>query len=539
MDSPYLADILVSSRRLLTLMNRNPFDSTSGSFDRNYWHFKTSDFSSATFQMGIGILAKLWVLEGSPYFKKQVIIDWIELGIEQLNQIQHSDGSFDEWYVNERGWAGPTGYIMNACLDCYELVGDAISQTSKEKLEKVIDSGVDFLKCSDEGHMISNHVAIVYLPLVQALNLMDRNDLGPRIRELKEILLDTLNEEEGWSLEYDGADPGYQSGTLSFLAKSLKYYDNPEIRHICERSLDFTSYFAFPSGNVGGAVGSRHTVTFFCAGIEALRDTPLGARLSRFMEVGIQKGKQVLSSDLDDHYLVYRLYEFLDAHSFWISRNKGEELKLPYELGLDQGFEKTFDSANIFIKATEKYYASMALNKGGALRVECPASGRVLIADSGILAKQGAKTYSSLSCAKTQWRVQDGSIDVEGELIDVSSKVFSPAKFILFRLFMLCFGFNHKVANRLKKAIKSALIFHSGRGDSYKRIIQFNKDSIEVTSKLYATKHYTNVHFGGEFWTRYVPQSRHFLEEHLNQSAPYHVEKNVNGEVVAYKEVGW
>lgn len=538
MQSPYLADILLSSRRVLTLMNRNPFDSTSGSFDRGHWHFKTSDFTSATFQMGVGILAKLWALEGSEYFKNKTLLDWIELGISHLERIQHSDGSFDEWYVNERGWAGPTGYIMNACLDCYELVGLEISSDAKNTLEKVINRGVDFLKYSNEGHMIANHVAIVYLPLVQAMHLLKRTDLDERVNELKDVLVESWNEDEGWSLEYDGADPGYQSGTMSFLAKTLKYDDRPEIRNICERSLDFISYFAFPSGAVGGALGSRHTVTFFCAGIEALKSVPLGARLSSYVRDGLLSGNQVLSSDLDDHYLIYRLYEFLDAHFYWSSVKASEEGELPFEKGMNASFEKTFNSANLFIKANKDYYIGMALNKGGAIRIERPSDGEILLVDGGVLAKKDGKVFSSLACAETQWKVESESVRVQGQLVDVTSKEFSPLKFILFRLFMMIFGLNHNVAQKLKKAIKSILIFHTKRGDHFSRMVSFDGGKVVVETRVQATQSYEAVQVGGEFWTRYVPQSRHYLGEHLKFSVPYFSKNSVSGEIQAFVEVG-
>jgi hypothetical protein len=520
MNSPYLEDILLSSRRLFTLLNRNPLDETTGSFDRSFWHFKTTDFSSSTRQMSIGILSKLWKLNGSEYFQSKLILRWIEYGISYLDKIQHRDGSFDEWYVNERGWAGPTGYIMNACLDCYENTSDNLDPIIRDKLKNIIVKGINFLKISTEGHMIANHIAIVILPLVQAKHLLQVKGLDSTIDNLLQLFESSWNHAEGWSLEYDGADPGYQSGSLSFLAKSLKYEENNKIKEICRKSLEFISYFSYPSGSVGGNVGSRHTVTYFCAGIEYFRDLPLGSRMSRFIEEGILNQTHVLSSDLDDHYMIYRLYELLDAHEFYNKKKKHiDEEKLPYE---QKNFIQTFSKANIFIKKDINTYLVVALNKGGAYRLESTIDKNVISIDSGVMIRNDKKVLSSLNTRKADITIDKNIIKINGYLSDVTTKNFKPITFIIFRLFMLVFGSNYRIANIIKKLIKSVLIFNNeSKKYKFERIIQIQDDKLLVKTSLNNENPIEKVIVGGEFWTRYVPQSRHFLKEQLDHSLEY------------------
>jgi len=531
MSSPYLEDILISSRRLFTLLNRNPLDETSGSCDRNYWHFKMTDFSSATNQMSIGILSKLWKLEGSEYYQNKSILKWIEHGIDFLDKIQHKDGSFDEWYVNERGWAGPTGYIMNACLDCYEDISENIEPENRDKLKSIIIKGINFLKMSTEGHMIANHIAIVILPFVQAKHILGLRGLDKTIEKLLNEFEGSWNNDEGWSLEYDGADPGYQSASLSFLAKSLKYEENDKIRNICKRSLDFISYFSYPSGSVGGNIGSRHTVTFFCAGIEYFRDSPIGSRLSRFIEEGIVNKVQVLSSDLDDHYMIYRMYELLDAHKFYINIKKNiKEDHLPFER---KNFTKKFDKADLLIKKEENIYFVTALNKGGAYRLENINDRKVISIDSGIIINNNNKFLSSLNSRKANVTINDNSIKIKGYLSDITTKNFRPITFILFRVFMLLFGSNYKMATFIKKLIKSTLIFNNDSTKySFERIINFQHNNITIETSLSNQSVIDKIVVGGEFWTRYVPQSRHYLCEQLTHGRPYYnksfCDKNFN-----------
>ena len=538
MRSPYLEDILTSSRRILTLMNRNPLDLSSGSFDRNFWHFKTKDFSSAALQMGVGVLAKLWALPETEYHQNKQILKWIELGIDFTQTIQHRDGSFDEWYINERGWAGPTGYIMNSLLDCYELVSEALDKKALKKLKDVILKGILFLEKSTEGHMLANHIAIAILPLTQAKALLNLDELTPCIEKLITSLKANWHQDEGWSLEYDGADPGYQSGTLSFLGKSLKYSSNKEIKEICLKSLEFISYFAYPSGFVGGAVGSRHTVTFFYAGIECFRDTPLGARLSTFIECGLYHKKQILASDLDDHYMIYRLHELLDADYYFkkITRFK-EPCLLPFE---QENFKKIYEQAGLYIRKEDHKYSVIALKRGGAIRVEDTLNKKILLLDNGILTKKNDQIFSSLCFSTHGITLEKNRIIIKGILSDVTSKLFTPSKFILFRFFMLILGFHYKLAIKIKSLIKKILIFNNSRSKyEYQREIIFETKKIKIITKIEMAQGHDHVIIGGEFWTRYVPQSRHYLDEQLYHFRPYYSERNCKKNISYSHEIIW
>ena len=47
-------------KRNLTWLDRYPDSPTYGSFDRNFWHYKTSDFNSDILQQGIYTLITLY-----------------------------------------------------------------------------------------------------------------------------------------------------------------------------------------------------------------------------------------------------------------------------------------------------------------------------------------------------------------------------------------------------------------------------------------------------------------------------------------------
>ena len=59
----YLHPILKNAPRLLGLLNRNVSSSGYGSFDREYWHYNTVDFSCARKQEAVLTLTLLYLIK--------------------------------------------------------------------------------------------------------------------------------------------------------------------------------------------------------------------------------------------------------------------------------------------------------------------------------------------------------------------------------------------------------------------------------------------------------------------------------------------
>jgi hypothetical protein len=224
--------------RLLNLVDRDYYSDSRGCFDRAYWHQKIKDFPSAANQMGIHCLAIVYAKEGSIYFKEKYILEILEMGIEYLEKIQKKDGSFDEWYVNERGWAGPTGYLVHSCCRVHEIMNDSLSEKIKTKLEKIIFSGAKHLCVAYETQVITNHLAIALTALFEAHQISGNKEFKQSYEKQKSEMLKN-HTAEGWSLEYDGPDIGYQSATVSFLTHIHKTSNDKEIEKLSLESLSF------------------------------------------------------------------------------------------------------------------------------------------------------------------------------------------------------------------------------------------------------------------------------------------------------------
>jgi hypothetical protein len=287
-------------------MDRTPLSPSFGCFDRDYWHFKTSDFPNAARQQGLLALTQLYLLESEEnrYLKSDYILEMIVGAISYSHSIQKNDGSFDEWYNNERGWAGPTGYLVHTFARTYVLLKDQLPEASVGKLTTLIDRGAEHLCRSDEKHPLSNHIAMAMLPLYEAYSITGNSDYHDKYISLKDRLLQLFNSEEGWGTEYDGPDPGYQTATISFLTQIYILSGEEWIVEFVKDSLRFVSYFAYPDGSFGGNVGSRHTSNIFYGGIEFWRDRlPVSSSLSSWIETTIKSGNHTLPLGHDDNYL--------------------------------------------------------------------------------------------------------------------------------------------------------------------------------------------------------------------------------------------
>jgi hypothetical protein len=204
--------------RILSMLDRNEFSPTYGCFDRIYWLDKSIDFPSAILQLHTHILALVY---SHPYpdnifYKQDKIKRWCFAGMKYWIQIQHKDGSFDEFYPNERGWAGPTGFLLYAMLDSYSLLKEEMSQELKDEFNEASFKSAKYLAKYDEAGILANHHAMALLPIYYAYKILGDDYLLKSFYKKFEFF-EGLQSPEGWFLEYDGADPGYLSATISFL----------------------------------------------------------------------------------------------------------------------------------------------------------------------------------------------------------------------------------------------------------------------------------------------------------------------------------
>ena len=314
----YAKKAITQIPRLLGLLDRNKYSPTYGCFHRDYWLDKTSDFPDAVRQFAAHALALVYRHDfpESPYKNNPKIRDWTIASLEFWASIQHSDGSFDEFYPYERGWVGPTAFTTYSSIEALNLLGDEISDESRKRVEAAIRKAAFFISTGEsERDDLANHHAMACLSVWKSYELLMDEELRKRFQKLWTGFLKYHNSSEGWSLEYDGVDPGYLSATVSFLSKIYQTNPDPEIFKVIEQSIKFCSYFTYPNGFYGGSTGSRNTLHFYPHGFEIMTDViNIAGSVADKMLEGLSTDKLVPPEIMSDRYVVYRVPEYLQSY---------------------------------------------------------------------------------------------------------------------------------------------------------------------------------------------------------------------------------
>src|SRR3990167_11194896 len=184
----YAEKALSQIPRLLSLQDRNPFSPTYGCFKRTYWLDKVYDFPDALPQFGVLSLALVYgndmptyapegASAGKPnniYKRHTKIREWILAGMKFWTTIQHSDGSFDEFYPNEHGWTGPTGFLLYAMLKSYMILDERkeFPAEFREEFFAACRKAADYIIKWDEHGVLANHHAMGVLPVYYAYHVL-------------------------------------------------------------------------------------------------------------------------------------------------------------------------------------------------------------------------------------------------------------------------------------------------------------------------------------------------------------------------------
>ena len=510
--------------RLLGNQDRNPFSPTYGCFHRDYWLDKTSDFPDAVRQFGVQALALVYKhnFPGNIYKGQPKIRDWAIAGLDFWARIQHKDGSFDEFYPYERGWAGPTSFTTYTAIEAYRLLQDEIPPDVSERVLAAIRRAAYFIAAgeSEEDHL-ANHHAVACLAVWKAYELLGDPELKAGFERLWQGFLRYYNREEGWAVEYDGVDPGYLSATVSFLAKIYQTNPDPAILEVLCQAVEFCSYFVYPNGFYAGSLGSRNTLHFYPHGFEILaREVPLAAGVAERMLQALAEGKLVPPEIMSDRYVSYRVPEFLQAYLDYTPR-PAEVPSLPYERDV---FTRYFSQARIFVANRPQYYIVANLAKGGMVKVFDRESGRLLLNDCGLIGrlKDGRVVSSQWIDPGYQCQATDGGWEVSGHLHAVpSNKLFTPLKNLVFRGALVALGWSPTFSHLLKGQIRRTLILGQRPVPvHFHRRLRLDGDRLTLSDevRIEGDARFVALSVGDEFFVRYVPQSRYFQAQEFDVS---------------------
>ncbi len=509
--------------RLLSLQDRNPLSPTYGSFHRRYWLDKVDDFPDGLTQFGVQSLALVYARDfpNNPYRSQPKIREWILAGMNYWAKIQHADGTFDEFYPYERGWVGPTAFTTFAMAESFALLKgeDALPSDVEERMRTALRKAAHSIARGEaEEDKLANHHAMACLALWKAYRILGDEDVRSGYERIWQGFLRDYHHEEGWSLEYDGVDLGYLSATVSFLGKIYQEHPTEEMRQVLEQAVNFASYFVYPHGYYAGSMGSRQTLHFYPHGFEILTgELPLAGAVAQRMLRGLAEGALVPPEIMADRYFLYRVPEFLQAYLDYQPR-PDDLPQLPYQRG---DFRTYFPGAQVYAAREGRFYLLVNMAKGGVVKLFDAEEETLLYNDCGILGQLEDGTVVSSQWIDPEYRiaVQDGEVVVEGSLNRMpATKLFTPFRTILFRAALVAGGWSSRFSHFLKGAIRRTLMLGSRPIPvQFRRRILLRDATLDVEDQVVAESsvHFRSLQVGGEFFVRYVPQSRYFQMQEL------------------------
>ena len=503
--------VLQTCRHLLSEQNRDPYTPSHGCFDRRYWGWKIADFPEATFQRNVYPLS--WLLrKPDPDFRvgKDALFESVQAGLSYTANIQHSNGSFDQAFPWEQSF-GATAFLLYPLLEAYRVVESDCTQEFRAKIEGCLRGSAEFLCRHDERHgCISNHIAGAALSLFHCSDHFADARYQRRAWSLLEGLLEDQSE-EGWFPEYGGADPGYQTLCLHYLAGIYRLRPDNRLREALRRAVEFLSWFAHPDGTFGGEYGSRRTAIFYPGGLAILaREIPLARSLLCFMADSIAQGRTVTLNDVDIANIAPVLENYLTVLDSGMPDPVEENPVLPCRT---DDARRDFVEAGIFVRGTGRYYALFGASNGGVLKLFDRRERKAIWNDGGYVGQTSSGEYVTTQVTDldrtSRWADEEISLETDFYLLPRSSP--APLLFLLLRLMNLTFMRSIILGNWIKKGLVHFLI-NRRRPLPLKlsRTIKFGMKTVTVIDKIQGPLQLRWLEYGRPFVGIHMASARYF-----------------------------
>lgn len=502
----YRKYILENVPRLLSQLDRDRNSLTYGCFDRNHWHYKIRDFSSIVLQQGTLALALLYSnnFEGNIYYQNPKIREWIIASLDYWGEVQLHDGSFNEYWPNEHGYP-PTIFSLFSTSETIRLLDQDIPSNKVKDLKERVLKSCEFVSNHDEIEAQNQEIASI-AALYSSYLLTDEKWLLDAV-DRKVITVLARQSKEGWFSEYGGADVGYLSVSLSYLAEYYKLSDDKRVLPALKRIVDFLQYFVHPDSTAGGEYGSRNTEYFLVNGLEILApEYPLAGAMADKLSVRLEDQYR-LPDSVDDRYLShYFLHTYISALLHY--RPAEGHLTLPCDM---EPHERYFSDARIYVRRNGNYYAIFSLHKGV---IKIYRDSKELYNDCGYLAETKGKL------AVTNWVNDTCDIQINGNRFKISGCFHvAPRQIIPSALtHTILRGASVIFGKGLIPILKKQLITRDTTVPiNFERIISFSETTITIEDVITANSVISRLSAVDAFSLRYVPSSKYFQSKELDR----------------------
>ena len=474
----------------MSCWNRDIASPACGSFDRVWWAWKARDFADATLQEAVELVINVADDQNWAFLMPELLTRYVDFVVK----LQHTDGSFDQCYPNERT-PGVFYDILPALLKVHG--SKWLPSSVKLRLEKSIERGLAFALSVDEVHgEIVNHLAqFVYGLLLHWQEFGDARSLQKAKLYIVRIKRN-FDEEEGWFQEYHGPDAGYQTRTLAYLTKVAEILADEILWEICVKAARFVELLLMPDGSLHPMLGVRSTALLYPSGFERL-----AARYSDFQPLA----KRVRAAWHNNRVPLPSQLDFANALRLGVDASHAFDVASLYTPGVDEEDENSFADngippegvthlprAGILVIRNGQLLSWCAWRMGGTLviwRKGDDGSWQPTHEDAGYLlqgVRETGEWITRMPNAGKLLDLQSDGVKVEAHFHRSLHEELTPTKLVLLRLLNLTVLRSRFLGDLFRRFVVSRLI---GKRLPLKarmvRQIQFDSHSIQVIDSFH------------------------------------------------------
>lgn len=474
--------ILKKSPLVFTQIDRDRHSLTYGSCDRNHWHLKIRDFTSAILQQSALTLALLYQVkfDGNIYYKNERLREWAIAAVKYWSKIQLSDGSFNEYYPWEHGFP-PTAFSLYTSCEVYKRLNIV-----DENIRKSIRKTAEYLSQHVEKDALNQEIASITALYNAYLVLNEKWIYTAMNRKLEGIL--RLQNSEGWFEEYRGADIGYLSVSLDMLAEYYWLSKDERVISPLKKVVEFLQYFVHPDGTIGGEYASRNTTYLLPNGLEVM--SILGVSEAEAIIQKVYANTEVngyFLDAVDDRYLSHYI-----MHSMLRAQEKRDSIKnhpIPCKLPYESKYIKVFENAGIVNFSNGIYSGIISLRKGGVIKLYHADKECFIDCGYRVSVKKGTVMATNWQDPSYECTYSDTTFQCAGQMNQIELKVSKPFLHIGLRGAAFIFG------NRLIKILKKKIILVDKHSQvKFSRKILLKNEEVEIFDTIHSPAYVTLEH---------------------------------------------
>lgn len=300
------AAVVPQIRRARAFIDESIGSRTFGCADRAYWYYRTlTNFPGATWQQLMLPFACVYQARHptNPYYRDPHIATLVSGLLQFWAHSQHRDGSFDEWYINERSYC-PTAITSVGAALTIQIMGNELSEDARTAGLGALERAGGWLETRYNVEVMNQNLAAA--ATLQALAKFFPASRWPTVAAAKLDRVRACQTSEGWFPEYSGMDLGYSTLALDLLAACYMFGGGPVVGGMAKRLTAFLSAVHGAGFSLAGRLGSRGTSHAFPFGALyfAARDSNAAALAERWL-TGLARGLVPGPHSVDDRYFAY------------------------------------------------------------------------------------------------------------------------------------------------------------------------------------------------------------------------------------------